>query len=160
MINSNERLPCHRDLSDNFLTGSLPASLGKLGDYLEHVDLSSNELKGSLPSSWSGMAALQNMSLANNSLEGPLPPSWSALNVLEVRPLRAWPASLTKKAGNASLRRYPMLQALDLSYNRLTGSLPSSWGRLGFLAHLNLRSNRLIGSLPSGWSKQTALLQL
>jgi hypothetical protein len=54
----------------------------------------------------------------------------------------------------------PCLQVLDLSFNRLSSSLPESWGRLGFLSTLNLRSNTLTGSLPASWAAQTLLLQL
>lgn len=44
------------------------------------------------------------------------------------------------------------LDALDLSRNSLTGSLPSSWGAMHNLQYANLASNKLTGTVPSSWS--------
>lgn len=54
----------------------------------------------------------------------------------------------------------PRCQVLDLSHNRLSGTLPPSWGRLAFLSSLALRNNTLNGTLPDAWSDAKSLLQL
>nr|XP_019066842.1 receptor-like protein 9DC3 [Solanum lycopersicum]XP_019067002.1 receptor-like protein 9DC3 [Solanum lycopersicum] len=42
------------------------------------------------------------------------------------------------------------LEALDLSWNRLTGKIPQELTRMNFLSVLNLSQNHLIGPIPQG----------
>ena len=46
----------------------------------------------------------------------------------------------------------PSLEALDISHNRIYGTLPSSWTLPAHLAGLDLSFNQLSGSLPSSWA--------
>ncbi|XP_049386736.1 receptor-like protein 9DC3 [Solanum stenotomum] len=43
-----------------------------------------------------------------------------------------------------------MLEALDLSWNRLTGKIPQELTRMNFLSFLNLSQNLLVGRIPQG----------
>jgi hypothetical protein len=52
---------------------------------------------------------------------------------------------------------FPFWQILDLSLNRLSGSLPSQWLVLTNLQHINLDRNRLIGSVPFQWATMSRL---
>jgi hypothetical protein len=49
------------------------------------------------------------------------------------------------------------VQVLDLSMNKLSGSLPSQWLVLTNLQHINLDQNTLIGSLPFQWATMSRL---
>ncbi|GJN36825.1 hypothetical protein PR202_gb25722 [Eleusine coracana subsp. coracana] len=48
-----------------------------------------------------------------------------------------------------------ILESLDLSWNELSSSIPSSITHLMFLASLNLSSNHLFGVIPTGSQLQT-----
>ena len=79
-----------------------------------------------------GLAPLHCRALRNCSLSGGVPAAWSAPGAL------------------------PALKTLDLSLNRLTGSLPLGW--LNTLHHINyveLTGNRLTGPLPTEWASTT-----
>jgi Leucine-rich repeat (LRR) protein len=60
------------DVSNNKLTGKLPAELGNLV-MLEVLNLSHNQFSGSIPSSIGSMASLSTLDVSYNDLEGPLP---------------------------------------------------------------------------------------
>jgi len=63
-------------ISNNQLTGPLPASWGKLP--LKALELSYNKLTGSIPDSWAGLVTdqLGLLEVDNNRLSGALPPGW------------------------------------------------------------------------------------
>ncbi|GAB4833125.1 hypothetical protein Ancab_031371 [Ancistrocladus abbreviatus] len=61
-----------RILSENNLTGPLPAALANLTN-LQIVDLSQNNLSGSLPKELPNLSHLHTFNIANNNLEGELP---------------------------------------------------------------------------------------
>ncbi|KAG0053994.1 hypothetical protein BGZ83_012163 [Gryganskiella cystojenkinii] len=85
-----------------------------------YIYLAGQGLSGSLPESLGTLPALQYLLLYYNNLSGPIPQSFANLPLL----------------------------ILDLSHNRLTGSLPSSapgWINLGTL---NLEQNQLSGMVP------------
>ena len=59
-------------LNDNFLSGPIPADLGKLSS-LVGLRLSRNFLSGSIPAELGGLTGLDELSLSFNSLSGPIP---------------------------------------------------------------------------------------
>ncbi|KAK6931415.1 Protein kinase domain [Dillenia turbinata] len=83
-------------LQNNYISGLIPAELGKLSK-LHTLDLSSNIFSGEIPSSLSHLKGLQYLRLNNNSLSGALP---------------------------MSLANMTQLDFLDLSYNNLSGPTP------------------------------------
>ncbi|GLT82348.1 hypothetical protein SLE2022_007340 [Rubroshorea leprosula] len=87
------------------------------------------------------------LDLHNKSLSGTLSPSLFELQYLTFLNLGGNDiASSQIPESISSLKR---LQYLDLSSNRLSGSLPSQLGNLTSLRFLDLSGNRLSGSLPS-----------
>lgn len=52
------------------------------------------------------------------------------------------------------------LEQLDLSFNSLTGSLPSSWASMTSLQQLWADVNKLTGPLPASWADLTSLQKL
>ena len=71
-IGNLEDLQIVLDVTDNKLTGRLPAQLGNLA-MLELLNLSHNQFDGSIPSSFASMVSLTALDFSYNNLEGPLP---------------------------------------------------------------------------------------
>uniref|UniRef100_M4EPU2 non-specific serine/threonine protein kinase n=1 Tax=Brassica campestris TaxID=3711 RepID=M4EPU2_BRACM len=91
------------------LTGTIPSFIGEFSS-LQQVDLSFNKLGGPIPASLFNLSRLTHLFLGNNTLNGPLPSQKSQT-----------------------------LRNIDVSYNDLSGSLPS-WVNLPNLK-LNLVAN-------------------
>ena len=166
------------DLGNNSLTGYLPEALPF---QLENLSLSSNNFLGPLPAAWAQpnrLPMLQNLYLASNRLSGRLLGHWpSALQTLQLwnnyfsgpLPTSGWPKQL---------------QGLDLSYNRLSSTVPAalslsstvpdvdtassnttkashtvpaSWASL---QQLDLSGNLFDGTLPESWALMTQLQTL
>ncbi|GLT43642.1 hypothetical protein SLA2020_175780 [Shorea laevis] len=89
------------------LSGQIPDGLSKLTKLL-YMDLSFNKLTGQIPSSFKDFALLQYLYLGNNNLTGELP------------------------AGIVT----PKLNALDVSFNPLLGSLPLNSAKSGLSMNL------------------------
>ncbi|KAK9796338.1 hypothetical protein WJX73_009316 [Symbiochloris irregularis] len=120
------------DLSRTGIEGSIPADWSQAGAFpaLLDLNLSNTQLTGSLPAfglSTRAAPNLQQLQLSANYFDGALPDSYSSLR---------------------------QLQTLDVSTNRLTSTLPESWGSNGSLQNLasaDLSANSLQGSLPNDW---------
>ena len=108
------------DLSDNNLTGAIPAQLGSLAR-LTTLDLSDNNLTGAIPAQLGNPARLTTLNLSDNNLTGAIP---------------------------AQLGNPARLTTLDLSDNRLSGAIPSTLGGLTRLRYLYLADNGLTGPVP------------
>lgn len=108
------------DLSDNNLTGSIPAELGNLSS-LTVLNLWNNDLGGEIPPELGSLANLAEVRIGYNNFIGEIPP----------------------ELGNLS-----NLTRLDLGENSLSGSIPPEIGRLSSLTDLDLSSNELTGTLP------------
>ena len=113
-------------LSQNRICGPLEAMrLERMGSSLELLDLSSNAMLGSFAVALYGLPNLRWVSIARNRLNGTLP---------EIERQR--------KAALA-------IEHLDLSENRLLGTLPASTSCLLRMTFLSLRDNALSGTLDS-----------
>lgn len=106
-------------LNDNRLSGTIPSEMGNL-KHLNFVDMSENHLVGGIPPSVVGCQSLEFLDLHSNGLTGSVPD--------------ALPTSL---------------QLVDLSDNRLSGSLSHSIGSLTELSKLLLSKNQLSGRIPA-----------
>jgi hypothetical protein len=146
-------------LSDQDLVGTLPESYAKL-TRLSTINLMGNKLRGTLPASWARMKNLTSLTLGGwpstgydphgNLLGGTLPPEWSLMASLRILAL----------VGNTFMGTLPpswgllQLENLQLSVNKLTGSIPPTWTPLitgGSLGEFSVTSNRLSGSLRPEW---------
>ncbi|KAI3978803.1 hypothetical protein MKX01_015978 [Papaver californicum] len=94
-------------LSNNSLSASIPAQLGDFSSLVE-LDLTTNSLSGSLPMDLKGLRNLKKMMVGDNILDGTLPGN---LNLSGPLPDLLW--------------SLPELRFVDVSYNNLTGILPS-----------------------------------
>lgn len=109
------------DLTDNNLTGALPAELGSLSD-LETLSLVGNYLFSPIPPELGNLSNLDSLMLAGAGLSGAIPAELGGLSDLKV---------------------------LWLSHNALTGAIPPELGRLSKLNHLWLDRNQLTGAIPA-----------
>lgn len=132
-------------LSNNQLTGTIPAQLGNLIN-LEQLDLYSNQLSGAIPPQLGNLAKLQWLRMYGNQLTGSIPASIGNLSSLKVLLLfdNELSGTIPSTLGNLG-----NLTHLDLAGNRLTGSIPMQFGDLGSLQELSLSRNQLSGSIPS-----------
>ncbi|KAK9794669.1 hypothetical protein WJX73_004931 [Symbiochloris irregularis] len=146
--------------------GGLPPHWGSSWPQLRTLDLTRTGIQGSLPPDWGSRGAfpqLEVLSFDSNQLHGTLPafgaPTGAASNLKQLQ-LGSCYFSGPLPEGYSSLQQ---LQFLDLSTNRLTHTLPASWGSDGNLRSLrsaDLSANSLQGSLPSNWFSGGALQSL
>ena len=151
----------HLDLSENNLSGAVPAEIGNL-EKLRRLFLNENMLVGSIPerAGRSGRAAndsLAVLDLSGNHFSGEVPEIFSSnLQYLDL--------SENRLGGNVpeGLSLSPELRYIDLSRNAdsfssmsgLTGAVPYDIVSLMELTHLNLSRNKLSGELSSDIGKR------
>uniref|UniRef100_A0ACD5YEQ7 Uncharacterized protein n=1 Tax=Avena sativa TaxID=4498 RepID=A0ACD5YEQ7_AVESA len=135
-------------LAINYMSGVIPESIGKLENLIE-LQVYNNNLSGLLPSSLGNLSHLSRLYADSNNLEGPIPASLGKLKnifVLDLAKNYRLNGSIPKDIFElSSLSWY-----LDLSYNALSGTLPSEVGSLTNLNTLTLSGNQLSGKIPEG----------
>ncbi|CAI0441959.1 unnamed protein product [Linum tenue] len=164
-------------LQGNQLSGQIPAQLFCLSSLLK-VDLSDNKLSGALPAtSFWNLAGLVELDLSRNSLFGPIPESIGGLPNLEVlqlpgNNLSELPKNLgrTLKLVNVSSNHLMgsiprdlckgVLQTLILDNNYLTGPLPQELGHCKSLTTIQVSNNLISGHLPPMWTGALMFLEL
>lgn len=144
------------DLSENQLTGSIPAELALLTN-LKGLWLDKNQLTGSIPVELALLANMGAISLSENKLTGTIPAKLGQLTTLEGLWLN----------GNQFTGSIPIelalstkMTSLNLSNNQLTGSIPVELGRLTSMMVLNLSNNQFTGSIPVELGQLTNLMLL
>jgi Leucine-rich repeat (LRR) protein len=106
-------------ISYNFMTGTLPASLGRAVGLVDLI-LNNNEFSGTIPQAYRDLINLQVLFLQNNLLTGQLYESVKIISLIN----------------------------LDVSNNQLTGSLPAFYVLNPSLKTFAASSNCLTGSIP------------
>uniref|UniRef100_F6HBZ7 non-specific serine/threonine protein kinase n=1 Tax=Vitis vinifera TaxID=29760 RepID=F6HBZ7_VITVI len=145
------------NLSMNRLSGLIPQELGNL-NVLQALNLSHNDLGGPLPSQLSNCKNLFKFDVGFNSLNGSFPSSLRSLENLSVLILRE-----NRFTGGipSFLSELQYLSEIQLGGNFLGGNIPSSIGMLQNLIYsLNISHNRLTGSLPLELGKLIMLERL
>ncbi|KAJ1274584.1 hypothetical protein BS78_05G073000 [Paspalum vaginatum] len=137
-------------MSDNELTGSLPAHLGDMP--LRHLNLSSNHLTGPIRPFPRNFVILD---ISFNSFSGvrPLPFEATALNILLMFSNKIG-GSIPESMCNSSL-----LSDLDLSSNLLEGEVSQCFATME-LCFLLLSNNSLSGTFPTVLRNNTSLTML
>ncbi|KAH9699022.1 putative LRR receptor-like serine/threonine-protein kinase [Citrus sinensis] len=156
-----------RSLPENGLSGTLPPELGKLSN-LQELWLTSNNLRGDLPKDYENLKNLTTFEISGNNLSGPIPrfiAKWVNLYSLFVTDLQTKGLSFPESANLSSIlsltlrncsitgsippyiANWNQLRFLDLSFNNLTGGIPSTFKNL-FLYQMYLTRNMLNGTLP------------
>ncbi|CAL5213666.1 unnamed protein product [Lathyrus oleraceus] len=167
-LSKNKRL-IDLDFSNSKLTGPLPATLPSL-PVISGIIFDGNKLTGTIPESYGSFPnSFTVLSLSHNRLSGKIPASLAKLNLLFVElegNMLEGDASVffgSKKStfkillGNNSFSfdigkvgLSEDLRALDLSNNKIYGSLPESLIKLKYLHELNVSNNNLCGQIPQG----------
>ena len=143
-------------LTDNGLTGEIPAELGKLAN-LERLHLYSNRLTGEIPPELGKLANLEELELDANDLTGEIPPELGKLANLER--LHLYSNRLTGEIP-PGLGKLASLEFLWLGFNDLTGEIPPELGDLANLERLHLSLNGLTGEIPAELGKLASLVHL
>ena len=98
------------------------------GGRVTQINLASNNLNGNIPA-LTGLTMMSMLTVNNNNINGNLPTAWTTT--------------------------LPAIKNINLRYNQLTGSLPSSWSSMTGIEYISLEVNAFGGSLPSSWSSMT-----
>uniref|UniRef100_A0A803MI52 non-specific serine/threonine protein kinase n=1 Tax=Chenopodium quinoa TaxID=63459 RepID=A0A803MI52_CHEQI len=131
-------------LDENNLSGAVPKSLANMVN-AKHFHLNNNSFSGLLPPEFSQLPKIAHLLLDNNNLSGNLPPEYSALAHLEILSLR----NCSLGGAIPDLSRMPYLSFIDLSWNKLTGPIPSN--KLSdSVTTMWLLNNSINGSIPTG----------
>ncbi|KAJ9562796.1 hypothetical protein OSB04_007956 [Centaurea solstitialis] len=132
-------------LSGNNFTGTIPVSFGNLVS-IEDLRIDGNTFSGKIPHFIGNWTRIKILYLQGTSMEGPIPLTISLLtNLTEM--------GISDLAGSSSMR-FPNLQEMKkmqrliLRNCLLTGPIPEYIGQMSDMKSLDLSFNRLNGSLP------------
>ncbi|XP_060195249.1 uncharacterized protein LOC132624497 [Lycium barbarum] len=156
-------------LSSNQLEGELPISLSGLVN-LADFRISDNNLSGPIPDFIEKWKQLTKLELHATGLEGPIPSNISLLNMLtDLRisdikgPMQEFPplinmtdlVILVLRNCNLSgvipgyIWQLKTIQTLDVSFNKLAGTIPDDISARSMLKFVFLSGNMLIGNIPA-----------
>ncbi|KAF8663014.1 hypothetical protein HU200_055603 [Digitaria exilis] len=150
------------NLKENQLDGELPDNVNE-NCALELLDISGNRIEGQLPRSLVACKRLEVLAVANNKITDFFPCWMSTLPILQVLILKhnKFFGSRNNLSGSISTSFCsPTLQVLDLSYNNLSGPLPSCMMEdANELQVLSLKNNQLRGELPHNINERAQVYQ-
>lgn len=134
------------DLSSNQLSGTVASEIGLL-TRLETLNFIFNQLSGVFPSEARNLISLKDFTLTFNQFTGPLP------DLSAAQALRIYKTDDNLFSGSSELPSFnsQSLSFIDISQNRLTGSIPPSFllNVSNTTLFINMRGNQLSGTLPS-----------
>jgi Leucine-rich repeat (LRR) protein len=160
------------DFSNNKFNGTIPFTSDKTQwASLEYVYLANNQFSGEIPISWPSKIKL--LDISGNNLHGTLNESLlrssSELQFLllenntkllfdlnkllrysrNIKTLNLKNTSLSGKINAGDVQNLASIEIFDLSYNRISGTIPEVIGNLTTLKKISLCNNQLSGSIPS-----------
>ncbi|GLJ20197.1 hypothetical protein SUGI_0366600 [Cryptomeria japonica] len=138
------------DLSYNNLTGDVPSWLWELPS-LTRLNLSGNHLEDHLPGYLFAKRALEYLDLSDNFFNGSILP-FVGLNLMTL----ILSGNNLRGAFSSSICS-PYIEILDLSSNKLSGSLPSSLANCSSLGVLKITNNDFDGQIPQDIGNITSL---
>ncbi|KAK6233497.1 hypothetical protein QUC31_005903 [Theobroma cacao] len=137
------------DLSNNNLTSCIYWLLFNITSKIVDLDLANSLLGGSIPDFFRNMVSLKHLSLSRNHLEGDI--SKFLGNICTLETLYLWGNNISGSIVPGILGCLEnSLQILDLSNNRLNGTLSKSFNfkQPSKLSYLDLSGNQFTGTLP------------
>ncbi|XP_059644875.1 probable LRR receptor-like serine/threonine-protein kinase At3g47570 [Cornus florida] len=139
-------------LDDNRIEGFIPkeiCSLHNLGD----ISLNNNDLSGSIPACIGNVSGLRTLLLHSNSLNSSIPLSlWSLDNL--------WFLNLSFNSLTTidpNIIALKSLQIIDLSWNQISGNIPSTLGAFQSIGSINLSGNSFWGPIPESFGNLITL---
>ncbi|WVZ88766.1 hypothetical protein U9M48_035242 [Paspalum notatum var. saurae] len=141
-------------LSGNQLSGSIPPGLFTY-ENLTLLDLSQNKLTGAVPDEFNLLSKLETLLLSGNNLVGEIPASLSNVSTLS-----RFVANHNNFTGPVHSWITQHVRMLDLSFNSLSGVIPSDFLSRQGLQTVDLTSNMLQGAIPSNLSQSLYCLML
>ncbi|CAI0425598.1 unnamed protein product [Linum tenue] len=135
----------HLDLSGNNFTSDIPAAIGRLKE-LRVLYLNQNQFNATFPLEIGLLSHLEELSLAHNGFL----PSRLHFNFTQLKNLKVLWVSNANLIGEIAptIGEMAALEYLDLSTNKLNGSIPDGLFRLKNLTVVYLYKNRLSGPIP------------
>uniref|UniRef100_A0A7N0T5M9 Leucine-rich repeat-containing N-terminal plant-type domain-containing protein n=1 Tax=Kalanchoe fedtschenkoi TaxID=63787 RepID=A0A7N0T5M9_KALFE len=130
------------DLSGNMLVGNIPKKWNGM-DGLRYIDFSGNNLSGEVPEELCLLPSLAWLQLSNNNLSGE-----PCTSVIEFTSLSSIDLGENGFTGNVPKWRANYLQEMRLHGNLFKGSLPPELCSLSYLHVLDISHNKLSGSIP------------
>ncbi|KAJ7527203.1 hypothetical protein O6H91_16G042000 [Diphasiastrum complanatum] len=131
-------------LGNNFLTGSIPASIAESTNLIV-IRLEQNRLGGTIPSQLGSLFSLQTLDLSNNDLNGSIPYALGSLASLIILKLAHNNFSGSLPTTFKQMRK---LEYFDVASNRLSGGIPPEIAEMVSLSSLDLSQNAFNGSIP------------
>ncbi|KAK3152722.1 hypothetical protein QOZ80_2BG0162700 [Eleusine coracana subsp. coracana] len=131
----------HLDISHAGIMDTLPHWFWKFFSHAVYLNITMNQISGRLPSSLRFMTSIQAICLGSNNLTGSIPLLPEHLRVMDL-------SSNSLSGSIPSEFNGPDLAQLDVSYNRINGTVPASLFQFPSLMHLDLSNNNLTGDLP------------
>ncbi|KAK7411383.1 hypothetical protein VNO78_02816 [Psophocarpus tetragonolobus] len=157
------------DIGHNNLSGLIPSWLGSS---LQGLKLRSNQFSGIIPTELCQLDSLMVMDFASNRLSGPIPNCLHNITTMFSAYASTLGVGFTFYSPNFSfdmrctitllikgneLEYYTLMNAIDLSSNDLSGSVPLEIYMLNRLQSLNLSHNQLMGTIPQEIGKMEML---
>ncbi|GMP41845.1 hypothetical protein CsSME_00011800 [Camellia sinensis var. sinensis] len=144
------------DLRQNYLTGSLSASIGNLSR-MQYLTVGINALSGELPKELGKLTDLRSLAFGTNNFSGALPLELGNLTKLEQLYFVSSGVSGAIPSTFAALQN---LQTVWASDNELTGSIPEFIGNWSKLKALRFQGNSFGGPIPTTFSNLTLMEDL
>ncbi|KAE9621597.1 putative protein kinase RLK-Pelle-DLSV family [Lupinus albus] len=163
-------------LSSNNFSGEIPPTFAKLTS-LQDFRIQDNQFSGKIPNFIQSWTSLEKLVIQGSGLSGPIPSGISLmknLTDLRISDLKGSEFSPLPKLNNLALNYLILrscningtlpenlgatdnLKTLDLSFNRLSGQIPSTYESLQKTAsYIYLTGNLLTGVLPA-WTKKAS----
>ncbi|KAL0009152.1 hypothetical protein SO802_010654 [Lithocarpus litseifolius] len=143
-------------LGQNYLTGNLSASIGKLYR-MQYLDFGINALSGTLAKELGNLTELIVLSFSTNNFTGSLPSDLGKLVKLEQLYFDSSGVSGAIPSTFANLKSLATMWASD---TELSGRIPDFIGNWSKLTTLRFEGNSLEGPIPSTFSNLTSLTEL
>ena len=170
-------------LHDTRLGGTLPSELGRLSGLTDSINFNNCGLSGTLPTELGQLSLAYSLYVASNNLNGTIPSEIGMMNSLAVFEAAHNDLSGTVPTEVGNCRRLeefgifgngrvngklsdlvnvlpPSTRALYLGELALTGSIPSSIGRLTLLERFFASENALTGTLPTEFGNLRSMVFL
>ncbi|KHN09280.1 Receptor-like protein 12 [Glycine soja] len=172
------------DISENRLSGLIPAWIGSELQELQFLSLGRNNFHGSLPLQICYLSGIQLLDLSINNMSGKIPKCIKKFTSMtrktssgDYYQLHSYQVNMTDKMVNLTYDLNALLmwkgseqmfktkvlllvKSIDLSSNHFSGEIPQEIENLFGLVSLNLSRNNLIGKIPSKIGKLTSLESL